>query len=173
MSKTFKINPKYLVVLVIGMIGLSFASVPLYDLFCRVTGFGGTTQKTNKESKVVLDKKSTMLEQGEWRPTAENPSDVRGYHLSSLYSPVGWFSWEDAAKSWLKAQKDQSLLKVWFNTILCCCILIQIKEVVENTSFALLYMSILHGQLFESFVQWSFFMQEEIEDGSDASAISA
>ena len=25
--------------------------------FCRVTGFGGTTQKTNKESKVVLDKK--------------------------------------------------------------------------------------------------------------------
>lgn len=30
--------------IVIGMIGLSFASVPLYDLFCRVTGFGGTTQ---------------------------------------------------------------------------------------------------------------------------------
>lgn len=27
-----------------GMVGLSFASVPLYDLFCRVTGFGGTTQ---------------------------------------------------------------------------------------------------------------------------------
>ncbi len=30
--------------LVAGMIGLAFASVPLYDLFCRVTGFGGTTQ---------------------------------------------------------------------------------------------------------------------------------
>ena len=27
-----------------GMLGLSYASVPLYDLFCRVTGFGGTTQ---------------------------------------------------------------------------------------------------------------------------------
>lgn len=26
------------------MIGASFAAVPLYDLFCRVTGFGGTTQ---------------------------------------------------------------------------------------------------------------------------------
>ena len=26
------------------MLGLSFAAVPLYDLFCRVTGFGGTTQ---------------------------------------------------------------------------------------------------------------------------------
>ena len=31
------------------MLGLSFASVPLYDLFCRVTGFGGTTQ--NAENK--------------------------------------------------------------------------------------------------------------------------
>jgi cytochrome c oxidase assembly protein subunit 11 len=26
------------------MVGVSFAAVPLYDLFCRVTGFGGTTQ---------------------------------------------------------------------------------------------------------------------------------
>ena len=37
------------VVLIIGFIGffmlsLSFAAVPLYDVFCRVTGFGGTTQ---------------------------------------------------------------------------------------------------------------------------------
>ena len=28
----------------VGMVGLSFASVPLYRLFCQVTGFGGTTQ---------------------------------------------------------------------------------------------------------------------------------
>ncbi len=27
-----------------GMVGLSFAAVPLYDLFCRVTGYGGTPQ---------------------------------------------------------------------------------------------------------------------------------
>ena len=30
--------------IVAGMVGLSYASVPLYQLFCRVTGFGGTTQ---------------------------------------------------------------------------------------------------------------------------------
>ena len=29
---------------VAGMVGLSFASVPLYRIFCQVTGFGGTTQ---------------------------------------------------------------------------------------------------------------------------------
>ena len=30
---------------VVVMIGLSYASVPLYRLFCQVTGFGGTTQR--------------------------------------------------------------------------------------------------------------------------------
>src|SRR5438045_6190958 len=29
------------------MVGLSFASVPLYRLFCQVTGFGGTTQRAD------------------------------------------------------------------------------------------------------------------------------
>ena len=38
------------------MLGLSYAAVPLYDLFCRVTGFGGTTQVSNNVPKVVLDK---------------------------------------------------------------------------------------------------------------------
>ena len=38
------------------MLGLSFAAVPLYDLFCRVTGFGGTTQIAKEAPKIVLDK---------------------------------------------------------------------------------------------------------------------
>ena len=38
------------------MLGLSFAAVPLYDLFCRVTGFGGTTQVSKEPPKIVLDK---------------------------------------------------------------------------------------------------------------------
>lgn len=29
----------------LAMLGLGFAAVPLYDMFCRVTGFGGTTQR--------------------------------------------------------------------------------------------------------------------------------
>ena len=38
------------------MIGLSFASVPLYDLFCRVTGFGGTTQIAENSPDKILNK---------------------------------------------------------------------------------------------------------------------
>jgi cytochrome c oxidase assembly protein subunit 11 len=33
--------------LALAMIGLGFASVPLYRLFCQVTGFGGTTQRVS------------------------------------------------------------------------------------------------------------------------------
>ncbi len=34
----------YASAVIVGMLGLTAASVPLYDLFCRVTGYGGTTQ---------------------------------------------------------------------------------------------------------------------------------
>ena len=35
-----------IILLVVGMVMLTFASVPLYNLFCKVTGYGGTTQYT-------------------------------------------------------------------------------------------------------------------------------
>jgi cytochrome c oxidase assembly protein subunit 11 len=41
---------------VVGMTALSFAAVPLYDLFCRVTGFGGTTQQAARTSGEVVDR---------------------------------------------------------------------------------------------------------------------
>ncbi|MGX5665479.1 cytochrome c oxidase assembly protein [Rhizobium daejeonense] len=39
------------------MVGVSFASVPLYRLFCQVTGYNGTTQRVEQASDVILDKK--------------------------------------------------------------------------------------------------------------------
>lgn len=46
--------------IVAGMVGLSFAAVPLYDLFCRVTGFGGTTQVAESVSGRVVDRMVTV-----------------------------------------------------------------------------------------------------------------
>lgn len=45
---------------VILMTGLAFASVPLYDLFCRVTGFGGTTMVSDKLPNQVLERTVTV-----------------------------------------------------------------------------------------------------------------
>jgi cytochrome c oxidase assembly protein subunit 11 len=39
-----------------SMVGLAYASVPLYQLFCQVTGYGGTTQRTELAQTTVLDK---------------------------------------------------------------------------------------------------------------------
>lgn len=44
-----------LVTLVSCMLALSFASVPLYDWFCRVTGWGGVTNVAAGPSDTVLD----------------------------------------------------------------------------------------------------------------------
>jgi cytochrome c oxidase assembly protein subunit 11 len=39
-----------------GMLGLTAASVPLYRLFCAVTGYGGTTQRADEAAPEVLDR---------------------------------------------------------------------------------------------------------------------
>lgn len=43
-----------------GMLLLSFASVPLYRIFCQVTGYGGTIQQTKIASDIILDEKITV-----------------------------------------------------------------------------------------------------------------
>ena len=43
-------------VFVCGMVGMAYASVPLYRLFCQVTGYNGTTQRVEQYSDVILDK---------------------------------------------------------------------------------------------------------------------
>lgn len=42
--------------IVAGMVALSFAAVPLYRLFCQVTGFGGTTQRAETVAGPVLER---------------------------------------------------------------------------------------------------------------------
>jgi len=42
------------------MTGLTAASVPLYRLFCQVTGFGGTTQTASGAPEVILDREVTI-----------------------------------------------------------------------------------------------------------------
>lgn len=45
-----------LTVLVAGMLGLSFAAVPLYRIFCQVTGYAGTTQRAGGAPDKALDR---------------------------------------------------------------------------------------------------------------------
>jgi phage terminase large subunit GpA-like protein len=69
-------------------------------------------------ARIENHEKHWMLAQGEWRPSAAGDGRTAGFHLSSIYSPVGWFSWADAAKMFEQAQKTPALLQVFVNTVL-------------------------------------------------------
>lgn len=43
-------------VFVLAMVGMAFASVPLYRMFCQATGYGGTTQRAEKAPDKAIDK---------------------------------------------------------------------------------------------------------------------
>jgi cytochrome c oxidase assembly protein subunit 11 len=63
---------------VAGMVGLAFASVPLYRLFCQVTGYGGTTQQAA----------SAPAQVGERVITVRFNADVDGAHLPWTFAPA-------------------------------------------------------------------------------------
>jgi cytochrome c oxidase assembly protein subunit 11 len=46
--------------IVLAMVGLSYAAVPLYRLYCQATGYAGTTQRVAKPSDTVLDRTLTV-----------------------------------------------------------------------------------------------------------------
>lgn len=64
--------------------------------------------------------KTSMLEQGEWRATAPGNGRTAGFHLSSLYSPVGWRTWREIAAAWEgavdKTTGSASAIKTFKNT---------------------------------------------------------
>lgn len=64
-------------------------------------------------------KKETILRLGKWiskkKPIEKN---LKSYHLSSLYSPVGWYSWSDVVRDWIDAQGKPMKLKTFLNTVL-------------------------------------------------------
>jgi cytochrome c oxidase assembly protein subunit 11 len=47
-------------VVVAGMVGAAYAAVPLYNWFCRTTGFGGTTQVAERAPDHILDRTLTI-----------------------------------------------------------------------------------------------------------------
>jgi phage terminase large subunit GpA-like protein len=71
------------------------------------------------ERPIAEHHKTEMLERGEWRATAvsADPTAI-GFHLSALYSPIGWKSWEQIARDWLAAQGSDEMLRAARNTLL-------------------------------------------------------
>jgi phage terminase large subunit GpA-like protein len=71
-----------------------------------------------EECGILIDHKhkKQMIENGEWRSTAEGLAGFVGFHLNELYSP--WRQWKEVAADFLKAKDDPEQLKAFINTSL-------------------------------------------------------
>lgn len=70
--------------LAIGMLGLGYAAVPLYRIFCEATGFGGTTMKVSEataasfaatDRQITVRFDSNVSSALPWRFKPENPTE--------------------------------------------------------------------------------------------------
>ena len=61
--------------------------------------------------------KTELMAAGVWVPENENGA-YPSFHLSALYSPLGWFSWADAVTEFIEAQGDINKLKAFTNNVL-------------------------------------------------------
>lgn len=62
--------------------------------------------------------KTQMLEAGQWKK--KNPgAEICSFHLSSFYSPLGFYSWKDAVDLFVEAETtlNRGKLKVFINTV--------------------------------------------------------
>jgi phage terminase large subunit GpA-like protein len=64
--------------------------------------------------------KTDLLAKGRWAASQEGAPGMRGFHVSSLYSPAGWLSWVDCARKFEEAQSsgNSQKMKAFVNTIL-------------------------------------------------------
>jgi phage terminase large subunit GpA-like protein len=60
-----------------------------------------------------------MMAAGRWQAaaTAADPATI-GFHLSALYSPVGWLSWTGIARMWEAAQATDEAKRSFQNSVL-------------------------------------------------------
>jgi len=110
-----------------GMLGLSFAAVPLYDAFCRITGYGGTTQVADKASEEVVDRVVTVRFNADvqsklgWRFRPEQ----RAIDVRVGENALAYYAAENVTDSPLVGQATYNVTPakagIYFNKIDCFC----------------------------------------------------
>ena len=126
------------------MLGLSFAAVPLYDLFCRVTGFGGTTQTATDIPKVILDKKisvrfDTNINKLPWDfKVKNNVIDVKIGQVSRVEFEVENYS-DETTHGVASFNVSPSSFGKYFNKLGCFCFEKQKLEAGQKASYAMVF----------------------------------
>ncbi len=124
---SIKFQALYLILFVVGMISLSYASVPLYKLFCQVTGYGGTpkisSENNNKKHTRIInvrfdsstEKKSPLF----FKPSQKNVKINVGENNLIFYKS------KNTSKEMIKGTATYNITPLhaaqYFNKIECFC----------------------------------------------------
>jgi cytochrome c oxidase assembly protein subunit 11 len=115
-----------LLLVAVGMVGAAYAAVPLYQLFCQATGYGGTTRVASGNVHGVIDRKMTVRFDSNidaslpWRVTPAKPVDDR---IGSVETVV--FTAQNLSNQTVTGQAvfnvTPELSGQYFNKIECFC----------------------------------------------------
>ncbi len=112
---------------VLGMIGLSFAAVPLYDMFCRATGYGGTTQRAERApdkpgEKVVTVRFNADIARGlpwKFEPVEREVRVTVGEERLAFYRATNTSSRPIVGQASYNVSPDKA--GIYFNKVACFC----------------------------------------------------
>jgi len=110
-----------------GMIGMAYAAVPLYKMFCQATGYGGTTQRVEKQyAGRILDRDITVRFDAntngipwQFQPVARSVTIKIGETTQAHYSATNKFDRAVTGRATFNVQPE--LAGPYFNKVECFC----------------------------------------------------
>jgi cytochrome c oxidase assembly protein subunit 11 len=110
-----------------GMVGMAYAAVPLYAMFCQMTGYGGTTQRVEQYSDRVLDRKITVrfdanVSSGlpwHFKPVQREMTMKIGETAQAHYTATNIFDTPSAGRATFNVTPEMA--GAYFNKVECFC----------------------------------------------------
>ncbi|MBL27321.1 MAG: cytochrome c oxidase assembly protein [Rhodospirillaceae bacterium] len=112
---------------VVGMLGLSFAAVPLYRVFCQVTGYGGTTQRAEAGSVKVVERLITVRFNADVQPDLawRFQPEQRAVTVKVGENALAFYSAENLSDAPIVGQAVYNVTPekagIYFNKVACFC----------------------------------------------------
>lgn len=134
----------------IGMLGMGYAAVPLYNLFCRVTGFAGTTQVASeadadraaamgamRDISIRFDASTSRDMPWEFRPTQPTDTVQIGQRDLATYTARNDTSQPITGTATFNVEPAQA--GAYFNKIQCFCFTEQTLQPGEEVTMPVLF----------------------------------
>ena len=137
----------------LAMLGLGYAAVPLYDLFCRVTGFGGTTQVASEAEaanaerlglaaggqtmSIRFDASTARDVPWTFRPTQSTDTVQIGVRDMAIYTAKNNSSIPITGTATFNVEPEQA--GKYFNKVQCFCFTEQTLQPGEEVNMPVLY----------------------------------